>query len=344
VDWVAEREYRRPRALNAPNDEAYYQELKEMVLTLNDAHSRFMTPAEADEHFALTRNEITYGGLGFYTMPLPDGALILQVMPNSPAERAGVRACDRITAFNGGGYWTDSGALGTTATVDLFRPGVGSYQLTLTREEVNQVIGVPGQLLDFNGQRIGYVRIDTLWIWDVPPLLRQRLAEFEAGGPLDGLILDLRSNIGGWRPVLQGILGTFVSGELGDFYGRLESDILYAPDEDDPPPSHPDLPLVVLVSQRTESYAEVLAATLQAERGAIVIGQPTQGNVETIFPRRLPFGARVWIAEQGFRLNNGETLEGTGVQPDVLDNTDWTRYACGQDPQVEQAAILLTNR
>ena len=133
--------------------------------------------------------------------------------------------------------------------------------------------------------------------------------------------------------MLQGILGTFVAGELGEFSGRLQSDPLVAPRDDAPPPAYPNLPLAVLVGPRTESYAEVLAATLQAERGAIVVGQGTQGNVETIFPRRLPYGARVWIAEQGFRLNNGNTLEGIGVQPNVYDSTDWTRYACGSDPQ-----------
>ena len=83
---------------------------------------------------------------------------------------------------------------------------------------------------------------------------------------------------------------------------------------------------------------------LQAERGAYVVGEPTRGNVETIFPRRLPFSARVWIAEQGFRLPDGRTLEGLGVQPDLLDRTDWTRYACASDPQIEMAVRWLAGR
>ncbi len=344
VDWAALREPYRARALAAPNDEGYYQVLKEMVALLNDAHSRFMTPAEAVEHFELSRNEVHYGGLGLYTMPLPDGALVLQVIPGSPAARAGVQACDRVTALNGGGYWGDGGEIGSSATLSMARPGSGAYTLTLTREDINQMLEVPGELLPNRSGRIGYVRLDTLWVMDVPDRLRARLAEMEADGPLDGLILDLRPNVGGWRPVLQGILGIFLEGQLGEFSGRLQTDLLVAPREDDPPPTHPDLPLVVLVSERTESYAEVLAATLQEERGAIVLGRPTQGNVETIFPRRLPFGARVWIAEQGFRLPSGETLEGVGVQPDLLDYTDWSRFACARDPQVEMAATLLEGR
>lgn len=344
VNWAAQRDYRRPRALNAPNDEAYYLELRELVWSLDDGHSRFMTPSEATEHFALSRNEVTYGGFGLYTMPADAGSLVLQVDEGSPAERAGIAACDLILSLDGRVYEEDRGVLGTTGTLTLARPNGGTFSLTLAREEVTQVLDVPGEVLPNRAQRIGYVRVDTLWVMDVPDSLRARIAELEATGPLDGLILDLRPNLGGWRPVLQGILGTFIAGQLGEFSGRIESDPLVAPRRDDPPPSHPDLPLAILISPRTESYAEVLAATLQAERGAIVIGQQTQGNVETIYARRLPFSARVWVAEQGFRLNNGNTLEGIGVIPDVVDATDWTRYPCARDPQVELAARLLEER
>lgn len=344
LNWAQVRAETRPRALAAPTDESYYEILRRMVQQLGDQHSRFMSPSEAFDHFAMSRNELSYGGLGLYTLPLPDGGLVLQVMPNSPAARAGVQACDRVTAFNGGGYWGDGGDVGTTATVDFFRPGVGAYQLTLTREEIHQVITVPAQILPGYSRRIAYARVDTLWVRDMGSQLRDALAGLEQGGPLDGLILDLRSNQGGWRPTLQALLGLFVAGDLGEFSGRRQTDQLFAPAADQPAPPYPTLPLVLLVSDQTESYAEVLAAVLQAERGAVVIGEPTRGNVETIFPRRLPFSARVWIAEQGFRLRDGRTLEGIGVQPDVLDRTDWTRYACAQDPQVAMAAQWLMRR
>lgn len=343
VNWAAQWDARRARALETPTDAAFYGELREMVWTLNDGHSRFMDPHEAFDHFAASRNTLTYGGLGLYTFDTPDGALVLQVDPGSPAERAGILSCDRILSLNGGRYNGDGGEVGSTAALTIQRPGAGTFNLTLAREEVTQVLDVPGEVLPGRSERIGYVRIDTLWVLDTPDRLRARLARLEEEGPLDGLIIDLRPNLGGWRPVLQGILGTFTQGQLGEFYGRLQSDPLVAPRRDDPPPSHPNLPLVVLVSEHTESYAEVLAATLRAERGAVIIGEPTRGNVETIFPRRLPFGARVWIAEQGFRLNSGATLEGVGVQPDMVDHTDWTPYACGRDPQVDMAAILLEN-
>lgn len=344
VNWAAQRDARRTRALNAATDTAYYQQMREMMWTLNDGHSRFMDPHEAYDHFAISRNTLTYGGLGLYTFQATNGDLVLQVNPGSPAARAGIQPCDHILSMNGYPYDGDGGAVGTTANLTVQRPGDQRFTLTLTREEIQQVLDVPGQVLPNRSRRIGYIRVDTLWVFETPDRMRATLAQLEADGPLDGLIIDLRPNLGGWRPVLQGILGTFTEGQLGEFYGRLQTDPLVAPRRDDPPPSHPDLPLAVLVSRHTESYAEVLAATLQASRGAVVIGEQTRGNVETIFPRRLPFSARVWIAEQGFRLNNGATLEGIGVRPDVVDRTDWTEYACARDPQVDMAATMLENR
>ena len=342
VNWAAQYDPYLARALAAPDDERYYEVLRDLVALLGDAHSRFMSPSEAIDHFALTQNALEYGGLGLYTMPLPDGALVLQVIPESPAARAGVQPCDRVTALDGGGYWGDGGEVGTTATLDFYRPDVGPYSRTMTRETIDQVLEVPAELLPWPDQRIAYLRIDTLWVREAAEQMRDQLARLSAEAPLDGLILDLRSNVGGWRPTLQSLLGSFLPpGTVGEFSGRLESESLSIPRDDDPPAAYLDLPLVVLVGPRTESYAEVLAAVLQAEGRAIVLGQETQGNVETIFPRRLPYGARVWIAEQGFELSNGVALEGVGVTPDIYDTTDWTRYACGRDPQVARAVLLF---
>lgn len=340
VDWVSLYTPTRERVLAAADNEGVYEALRQMVARLSDRHSRFMSPDEAVRHFELSRNEVTYGGFGMYSLTLQDSALVLQVQPDSPAAAAGLRACDRILSLDGG-YYRDAGEVGSGGRLVVARPGSDSFGVTLQRAEVTQVLDVPAMLLDHPTKRLAYARVDTLWTVELAGRLGERLGELSAEAPLDGLVLDLRPNLGGWRRTLQGILGLFVSGELGTFSGRLRSDVLVAPRDGEPDPPYPDLPLVILVGEHTESYAEVLAATLQAERGALVLGRPTQGNVETIFPHRLPYGAVVWVAEQGFELNSGLRLEGRGVQPDQIDNRDWTQFPCGRDPQIAAATTLL---
>ena len=346
LDWGLEWSYWQPRALEAADDAAFYQEIKWMVARLNDQHTTFMDPHEAADHFAYTRNEGTYGGFGFYTMlnDKAQGALVLQVYEDTPAAKAGIQACDTLLELDGEPYQYNTGDPGTTATLTINRPDEGTFEVTLTREEVTQVLEVPAELLPNRTKRIGYARLDSLWVEDIPDKVRQRVAELEADAPLEGLILDLRPNLGGWRIVLQQILGIFVEGELGQFSGRMLREPLIVPIEDEPAPTHPNLPLAILVGPNTESYAEILAATLQAEGRAIIIGEETPGNVETIYPYQMAYSAYLWIAEQGFELNDGQELLGIGVTPDIIDHTDWTQYPCGRDPQVELAAEVLEGR
>jgi C-terminal processing protease CtpA/Prc len=144
---------------------------------------------------------------------------------------------------------------------------------------------------------------------------------------LKGLVLDLRGNPGGWRDVLTSVLGHFVQGDAGYFFDRQQAVSLVVRES-----SGPDLrglPLVVLVDGQTSSYAEVLAAVLQAETGAYIIGTPSAGNTETIYAYELPGGVRLWVAQEGFRLRNGQ-----GVQPDLTMDIDWTRYSEEEDPHI----------
>lgn len=109
--------------------------------------------------------------------------------------------------------------------------------------------------------------------------------------------------------------------------------------------SGPDLrglPLVVLVDRQTASYAELLAAVLQQEAGALVIGEPTAGNTETIYAYELTAGSRLWVAQEGFALRDGTNLEGRGVQPDLILSLDWTRYSEENDPGIREGRRLLT--
>jgi C-terminal processing protease CtpA/Prc len=165
------------------------------------------------------------------------------------------------------------------------------------------------------------------------------LTDLVAEGPLNGLILDMRSNGGGWLYVLSGLLSHFVRGQVGMFFNRQAVRPLEIS-----APAGPDLRsvrLVVLVDNDTASYAEVLAAVLQHEKQAIVVGTRTAGNTETTYAYTLTDGSRLWLAQEGFRLQNGTNLEGLGVEPDTTVDVDWTHYSEDDDPQLLEALRLL---
>ncbi len=341
LEWDAIHAEFKPKVLDATTNEEFYAHLTEMVRRLGDQHSRFLAPSAADKEDALSNGFEVTVGIGIITVPTTNGALIRQVFPHSPADQAGLRIRDRIVAVdgtptnNGGNI---PGPEGTEVRLSVLRPGEAVREVVLTRQPVEGRVEPTAHRLEGD---IGYLAITTLWVNDMDDQVSGALTDMVVERPLRGLILDLRSNPGGWREVLVGILSHFVRGEVGAFFDQRTETPLFI--EAGSGPDLRDLPLVVLVDRGTSSYAELLAAILQAEADALIIGLPLVGNTETIYAYELAGGARLWVAQEGFQLRNGLNLEGQGVQPDVLMHVDWTHYSEATDPYILEALHYLNN-
>ena len=340
VDWDALRGEYEARVVDEQTQDQFYADMVAMVARLDDHHSRFVPPAIVQIEDATASGHEVAVGIGVMTTPRADGAFIQLVFPDSPAARADLRPRDRIIAVDGHPYTTDDGDLqgpaGSTVRLNVVRPGEKPRDVVLVRQEVQGHI-VPS-FRRFPGD-IGYVSIPTLWVNDMDEQVSGALTELVAAGRLRGLILDVRANRGGWSKVLSGILSHFVRGQVGLFFDQHHVRPLVIE-----PPAGPDLrgqPVAVLVDNDTASYAEVLAAILQREDDALVVGTPTAGNTETIYAYTMKDGSRLWLAQEGFHLQNGVNLEGKGVQPDSLVDVDWTHYSEEDDPQLLEALRLL---
>lgn len=330
VDWMAVRAEYGPRALAAEDDATFFTVISAMVALLRDDHSRFVPPQAVVAEDRLTSGREEQVGIGVTTLRLSDGLLIQHVFPESPAAQAGLRPRDRIVAIDGQTFTLGSieGPLGSRVRLLVAQPEGGSREFELVRERVEGRI--EPLVLRLNDD-VAYVAVSTLWVRDMHEQVAAALQQLVAERPLRGVILDLRSNPGGWRDVLSGLLGHFVTGEVGAFVSRKGEIPLVVAARD---PDLRGLPVAVLIDRGTASYAELLAAILQREAGAIVIGTPSAGNTETIYAYEITGGARLWVAQEGFRLNDGSDLEGIGVQPDVQPTSDWTRFRLEADPWV----------
>lgn len=340
LDWDAIRDEYRPLVETATSDEAFYELMGQFVDQLGDHHSRFMPPSAAVSEDAFASGHESHAGIGALILPGPEGGFIQTVYPDSPAASADLRPRDRIIGVDDRPYVPGDGDLrgppGSKVRLSVVRPGEKSRDIILVRQEIQSRVAPYSRR--FPGD-IGYVWIPTLWVNDMDEQVSGALTELIAAGQLNGLILDLRGNGGGWEHVLSGILSHFSRGQVGTFYNRSSVRPLVVSS-----PAGPDLrgePLVVLIDQETTSYAEVLAGVLQQESGVRVVGAPSAGNTETIYAHKLSDGSRLWLAQEGFRLQNGAVLEGRGVQPDVVVDVDWKRYSEDDDPQLLEALRLL---
>lgn len=342
VDWVGLRDRYMEQVRAAEDDDAFYAAMSDLVAQLSDQHSRFVPPSEVLDEDAFSSGRELSAGIGVLTVPGLDGAFIQQVYADSPAARAGLRPRDRIIAVDNRAYRPEDGDLqgmpGTSVRLSVVRPGDRPRDVVLVRQEIT------GRLAPYYRRfpgDIGYVAVSTLWVNDMGEQVSGALTELVVGGKLNGLILDLRGNRGGWGHVMDGILGHFVRGQVGLFFDRKQVRPLVIS-----APAGPDLRglrerLVVLVDEDTASYAEVIAAVLQHEAGATVVGVPSSGNTETIYAHALADGSRLWLAQEGFRLQDGLNLEGRGVEPNYVVDIDWKRFSEDDDPQLLEALRLL---
>lgn len=339
LNWHDVHDEYLPRVEAAASNNEFYAEVAEMIALLDDHHSRFLPPAAATAEDATNRGEETMVGIGVLTSFEQNSGYIRTVFANSPAAQAGLHTRDRIVAVDGRPYTQEDGdilgAVGSSVRLSMVRPGEKPHDVVLVRQEVQGRITPTYERLHGD---IGYLVIPTLWANDMDEQVSGAITELVAAGKLNGMIVDLRGNGGGWGHVLSGILGHFVRGPVGTFFDQHSSRVLNVTT-----PAGPDIrrvPTIVLIDGDTQSYAEVLAAVLQ-ENGAKVVGTPSAGNTESIYVYSFRDGSRLWLAQENFKLRSGTNLEGHGVQPDSVVDVEWKRYSEEDDPQILEALRLL---
>jgi hypothetical protein len=92
------------------------------------------------------------------------------------------------------------------------------------------------------------------------------------------------------------------------------------------------MPIVVLVDEGSEAEAEQVAAILQDQDRATIVGTQTSGQTHGAQTVDFADGSVLQIVAFGFQLPDGQTLEGRGVTPDVEVTEDWLDYPESDDP------------
>lgn len=335
VDWDEVYVEYKPLVQRAKSNEEFYALLTEMVALLDDRHSRFLAPSAATFEDAFSTGLESYVGIGVRLVPRADGSFIQEVYPDSPAAQVGLLARDRILAIDGEPFDGGSdlyGPEGSEVRLLVMSPGGEPREVLVIRRAVQgRIVPITRRL---EGD-IGYLKLPTLWVNDMDAQVSGALTDMIAERPVRGLILDLRGNPGGWNYVLTGVLGHFVRGNVGLFFNQNGTKPLMI--SENTGPDLRNIPLAVLVDDTTASYAEVIAGVLQDVAHAYVVGVPTAGNTETIYAYELVGGARLWVAQEGFKLLNGTNIEGEGIQPNEVIDLDWTNFSEQEDPHVQAA-------
>ena len=165
--------------------------------------------------------------------------------------------------------------------------------------------------------QVGYLKIPDLASPGVAADARDVVGTLESAGA-ESLILDLRGNPGGRLIEMMQVAGIFTRGFLWRVVTRWSLPIPY--------PAigavETELPLAILTDGGVNSAAEGLAGALQQNERAVVVGEPTAGNVEAVLPFCLRDGSQAWIATGVLAPIGAATWEGSGVQPDIAASSE----------------------
>ncbi|MEV4559006.1 S41 family peptidase [Kitasatospora sp. NPDC049285] len=237
---------------------------------------------------------------------------VAEVLPGSPAARAGIEAGDRLVRVDG----VAAEQLPVTEVVARLRGGPAGTPVALA------VQGSAGPVRELTLTRTELATREVEVAHPRPGVAQIAVHAFTEGvadqvraaaAGAQGVVLDLRGNSGGLVEEAVATASVFLDGgPVASYQVHGEHRELAAA-----PGGDTAVPLVVLVDGGTMSAAELLAGALQDRCRAVLVGTRTFGKGSVQQPSRLADGSVLELTVGRYQTPAGHSPEGTGLQPDV---------------------------
>ena len=294
------------------------------MLASLDPHSGYLDGSDLQR--LETMIDGNYSGLGL-SVVMEDGAVkVISPFRGSPAEKAGIKAGDFITHLDGkliyGGDLDEAvqqmrGPAGTSINLTIFRPGSDEpIEASVTRG----VIELEPVTYEVKDGKIGVITVnefsrdvgaDVFAAWND--------IQREAGGRVNGLVLDLRSNPGGSLDEAIALSDLFLDeGRIVSQRGRargesmsFDAETVYRGQ------IAADVPLIVLIDAGSASASEIVAGALQDHRRALIMGERSfgKGSVQSLVP--LGPDAALKLTTARYYTPSGHSVQEGGIKPDI---------------------------
>lgn len=308
-------------------EQQLYGAIKGMVESLDDPFTVFMDPGETQDF--QDSLEGTLQGIGAELTVKNDNLTVIAPLKGSPAEQAGLKAGDII-------YLIDSklvtdmtlfeaimnirGEEGTTVTLTVLRNGLTD---PIIIEIERAKIDIPSVELSYHGDENEIAYISIYQFND------NTEAEFDEAvqelllTEVDGLILDVRYNGGGYLDIAVDILSDFLEGKQKAVVTKhryeTDNEVFYT----NASSRLAEVPLVVLVNEGSASAAEILAGAIQDYERGLIMGEPTFGKGSVQVVELLEDGSSLRYTIAKWYTPNDRSIDDIGIVPDTfVDLTD----------------------
>lgn len=325
--------------------ELFYGAIDGMLAATGDPYTTFFDPKENKEF----KEELaqSFEGIGA-EMQIKDGILtVVAPLDGSPAEKAGIRAGDKVLKINGES--TENLALqeavdrirgerGSEVVLSVFHPDEDELREISVRRDVIVVKSVIVEMRE----DIAVIRV-TRFGEDTTDEFSRAAEEVRRQGA-KGILLDVRNNPGGFLDAAVDLGGYFLpSGSVVVIEENAEKQRKELRTRGNN--MFGSLPIVVLMNEGSASASEILAAALRESRSDVtLVGEKSygKGSVQELIPTSSTTSVKITIAR--WLTPKGNQINKVGISPDEEVKLTREDIEADRDPQFDRAFVLMKEK
>ncbi|MGL5033572.1 MAG: carboxyl-terminal processing protease CtpB [Microcystaceae cyanobacterium] len=336
------------------NRQQAYKAINQALKGVGDPYTRFLDPGNFADLTSQTSGEISGVGLRLTLDKRTNDLMVLGLVKNSPAMKAGLKSGDRLVRINGKptalmnleqASQEIQGEIGTEVNLQLAREGKGVFNVSLKRAQI-ELDSVSYKVKQEGPLSIGYIRLDE---FSSHAAEQMKVAIEDLGKKnIKGYVLDLRGNPGGLLFASVDIARMWLKkGEIVSTIDRKGGDRHFSANGTE----ITNLPLVILVNQGSASASEILTGALKENGRATIVGTTTYGKGTVQSVHSLSDGSGLAVTIARYYPPSGTDINHKGINPDVylelsLDEqlrlrNDPDLFGTDADPQYIKAISVL---
>lgn len=299
-------------------DELIENAISGMLESIDDPYTTYID--ETTSNSFSTTLEGSFEGIGVEVINDSDNNIIIyRVLEDSPASKAGLQSMDIIKSINGE-------SLENTKTSDFVnlvkKSDLKTFDIKILRDnkEINVTLNreqvtlksVTSEIFEKNNKKIGYLYV-SIFASNTYSQFKKELEKLETSN-IDSLIIDVRSNTGGYLTSAENIISLFLDSShvIYQTEDKKGTEKFYSKGE-----KTKEYPIAILTNEASASASEILTGALKEEYGAISIGKKTYGKGTVQELKTLPDGEQYKFTTKKWLTPNGTWINEIGIPVDI---------------------------